>query len=297
MKPAMSKRKQKAGLLYGLAAGLAFAIFAWGADAFLLARAHGAFPWIKFIPGMIICLASGGIVGWLTMFSNRPGIGTVAWLALGLLFSRLVYWLPVKILPQLVGLMNNPIGNYLNYSDTRQINEITWLGSFILLMVAVGFGAYEREQITEFVYSNGASNLLISILICFISFGLAGMLSDTLVNKKLRQPVQVLDRSFQYVLENKTPELPEELARVTDLEEINKFAPYIPGKRLLIPSSLLQGADQVEVLIVLSGMWVKCTTVFSRIISCEPALNQRSPLKTRVDQQPRFALSLQQRTG
>lgn len=280
MKPDVRKKKQILGLLFGLVAGLAFTIFAWGVDAVLLARAHGAYPWIKFIPGLIICLVSGGFVGWLTMLIKSSGLGTFAWLCLGLLFSRLVYWLPVKIFPAMVGLLNNPIGDYLNYTDTRQINEITWLGSFILLLVAVGFGTYEKDLITEFVYSNGASNLFVSIVICFISFALAGMLSDTLVNKKLRQPIQVLERSFQYVLDNETSELPEELARVTDLAEIYKFAPYISGRRILIPSSLLQGADQVEVLVVLSGIWVKCTTVFSRIIHCEPAIHQRLPLKT-----------------
>ena len=291
MKPEVSKRKQKAGLLYGLIAGLAFAVFAWGADAFLLARAHGAFPWIKFIPGMIICLAAGGLVGWLTMLFKRASFGTVAWLGLGLLFSRLVYWLPVKVLPGVVSIMNPPIGDYLNYTDSRQINEIAWLGSSILLMVAIGFGAYEREQITESVYSNRSRNFIVSMLICFISFGLAGMLADSLINERMRQPIQVLDRSFHYVLENEIPELPEDLARVTDLEEIKKFASFIPGKRLLIPSSLLQGADQVEVLIILDGMWVKCTTVFSRIISCKPALGQRSPLKTRLEQVPIGAIS------
>ncbi len=291
MKPAVSKKKQIAGLLYGLAAGLAFAIFAWGVDAVLLARAHGAYPWIKFIPGSIICLVAGGFVGWLTMFSGRSGLGTIAWLGLGLLFSRLVYWLPVKILPGLVRLINLPIGDYLNYSETRQINEITWLGSFILLGVAVGFGAYEKGQINEYVYADGVRIFVASILICFVSFSLAGALSDTLVNKKLRQPVQVLDQSFQFVLENKNPELPEEIARATDLEEIKKFANYIPGKRALIPSSLLQGADQVDVLIVLDGMWVKCTTVFSRIISCEPALNEPAPLKTKKEPLPGYVVS------
>ena len=286
MKTAVSKRKQKAGLLYGLIAGLAFTVFAWGVDAFLLARAHGAFPWIKFIPGLFICLPTGSLVGWLTMLFKRASFGTVAWLGLGLLFSRLVYWLPVKVLPGVVSILNNPIGDYLNYTDSQQINEIAWLGSSILLMVAIGFGAYEREQVTEYVYSNRSRNFIVSILICFISFGLAGMLADSLVNKRMRQPIQVLDRSFQYVLENKTAELPEELARVTDLEDIKKFASFIPGKRSLIPSSLLQGADQVEVLIILDGMWVKCATVFSRIISCEPALEQRSPLKTRLEQVP-----------
>jgi len=66
MKPAVSKRKQKAGLLYGLAAGLAFAIFTWGVDAFLLACAHGVFPWVNFVPGLVIGLVSSALVGWLT---------------------------------------------------------------------------------------------------------------------------------------------------------------------------------------------------------------------------------------
>lgn len=296
MKPAVSKKKQIAGLIYGLAAGLAFAIFAWGVDAVLLARAHGAFPWIKFIPGIIITLTTGGLVGWVTMFTGNSGLGTIAWLGLGLLFSRLVYWLPVKILPELVRFLNNPIGDYLNYTNTRQINEITWLGSFILLIVAIGFGAYEREQVTEYVYSKGAGKFILSILICFISFSLAGMLADTLVNQKLRLPIQVLDRSFQYVLENKSPELPEEIARATDLEEIKKFASFIPGNRRLIPRSLLQGADQVEVLIVLDGMWVKCTTVFSRVISCEPALQKPAPLKTEKQREQWYVNSSSKQT-
>lgn len=280
MDPAVSKKKQVAGLLYGFAAGLAFAIFAWGVDAVLLARAHGAFPWIKFITGLVICLVAGGLAGWLTMLLRWPAAGTAAWLGMGLLFSRLVFWLPVKIQPIIVGLLNQPIGDYLNYTETRQINEIAWLGSFILLGVSIGFGAFEKEKITEYVYSGNKQNLLVSILICVISFSLAGALSDTLLNKKLRQPIQVIDHSFQYILEDKEAELPEDIARRTDLEEIIKFSTFIPGKRLLIPSSLLQGADQVDILIILDGMWVKCTTVFSRVIDCEPAVNETTRLKS-----------------
>ena len=55
------------GLVYGLTAGFAFAFFAWGLDAIMLLRAHAAFPWVKFIPGMLICTVAGGLVGWVTI--------------------------------------------------------------------------------------------------------------------------------------------------------------------------------------------------------------------------------------
>jgi hypothetical protein len=58
MRSEVSHKKQVAGVLYGLAAGLAFAIFAWGLDALQLAAAHGAYYWVKFVPGLVICLAA-----------------------------------------------------------------------------------------------------------------------------------------------------------------------------------------------------------------------------------------------
>jgi len=65
MKTSVNDRKQLVGLLFGLTAGLAFSVFAWGVDGLVLAGAHGAYPWVKFIPGLIISLIGGGLVGWL----------------------------------------------------------------------------------------------------------------------------------------------------------------------------------------------------------------------------------------
>ena len=65
------RKKLVAGLFYGLAAGFAFALFTWGIDAYKLAQANGAFYWVRFVPGLLICLIAGALVGWLTVHNLR----------------------------------------------------------------------------------------------------------------------------------------------------------------------------------------------------------------------------------
>jgi len=123
MKPAVSKRKHVAGLLYGLAAGLAFAVFAWGVDAILLARANGIFTWVKFIPGLIISLLSGALVGWLTARFERTWLSLILWLLQALLFAHLVIWLPIKVAPRIISLFNPALGEFLKYPFHKELTR------------------------------------------------------------------------------------------------------------------------------------------------------------------------------
>ena len=127
MKPAVSKRKHVAGLLYGLAAGLAFAIFAWGVDAILLARANGIFTWVKFFPGLIISLLSGALVGWLTARFERVWLSLLLWLLQALLFAHMVIWLPIKVAPRIISLFNPALGEFLKYPLHNELNQNLWI--------------------------------------------------------------------------------------------------------------------------------------------------------------------------
>jgi hypothetical protein len=102
MKTIVNKKKQIVGLLYGLAAGLAFSIFAWGIDAILLAYAHGAYPFVKIIPGFLISVTVGGLVGWITVRIQNNFIGVGVWLLFTFILSRLFIWLPIKAAPFII---------------------------------------------------------------------------------------------------------------------------------------------------------------------------------------------------
>src|SRR4030065_2140159 len=70
----VKRQRLRLGLIYGMVAGLAFALLTWGLDAWLLVRANATYPWVKFIPGVIICINSGGLAGWLTMLFEKHGM-------------------------------------------------------------------------------------------------------------------------------------------------------------------------------------------------------------------------------
>src|SRR5512134_3208893 len=60
------QKKRIYGAIYGIVAGLAFAISTWGWDGFLLSQAHAFLPWTKLIIGSVGCAVAGGLAGWLS---------------------------------------------------------------------------------------------------------------------------------------------------------------------------------------------------------------------------------------
>lgn len=272
MDPSVIKRKQIAGLEYGMVAGLAFAVFAWGIDGYLLTRAHAAYPWVKFASGLLVCVPAGGLAGWLTMLYKRTSFITFTWIGLAILFSRLVLWNPMWIMPRLIGIFDQAMGKYLNYSETRAISETVWFGSIIVLVVSIGCGLLEKNQINEYVYSRTPKDFLVPMFICATLFGLAGGVSDTLINKKFREPIQALDQMIQFSLDHTDQDVPDEVAQSMNLDAFAGIKGYMSEQRKLIPSSFQPSIDQVDVLVVFKGLWVKCTTVFSRVASCEQAI-------------------------
>ncbi len=272
MEPETKTKKQQAGLFFGLAAGLAFAIFAWGMDGYLLTRSHGAYAWVNFLIGLPLCLLAGGLVGWLSMLYKKTSLIVLSWLGLGILFSRLIFWLPLRVKPSLVLWLNEPLGDYLKYSNLREINELVWLGSIVVLFISVGCGLIEEGQVNEYVYSGKHRDLLVTLFICMTLFSLAGALSDTLINRKFRQPIQALDQLVQFALDNMDKEVPSEVAESMNLDVVNGFRDYLPQKRSMIPSFFNPSMNQVEILLTFSGMWAKCSTFYNRITSCEPAI-------------------------
>lgn len=270
MKTEVSRKKQIAGLLYGLAAGLSFAIFAWGIDGFSLMVANGAYPWVKFIPGIFACLIAGGLVGWLTVKLQNTLLGVVFWTALALLFSQMIVWLPIRVTPYLVKLFNNSLGEYLKYPYYSELNQNLWFGFAVIAIVAIINGLIENILVDQALFSSGTYALVVPLIVCALSFGLAGNTGDTLLNKHFREPIQVVDRLIQFAQDNIDKEVPKDVARSMHLGALSSVREYIPRERKLILSNYDQYLGQVDVLVDFEGKWVKCTTIFNQATNCVP---------------------------
>lgn len=268
MKAEVSKRKQFAGLLYGLAAGLAFAVFAWGVDAFLLARAHGIFTWVKFVPGLFICLVCGSLVGWLTVLSQRVWVGLILWLGQALLFSHLLLWLPLKVAPVIIRLFAPALGDYLKYPYYPELNQNLWFAFAILAIVSIIIAILENILIDQAIFSSGRYAIVVPITVAILAFSLVGGSGDSMLNRHLREPVLTVDKLVQFAYDNRGKEITPEAAHSMRISALNPVKELVTDQRTLILSNFDQYLGQVDVLVDFDGKWVKCITIYSQVTNC-----------------------------
>lgn len=264
------KRNTIPGLIYGVTAGFAFAFFAWGLDAFLLFRANAAFPWVKFLPGLLICVAAGGLVGWVTMRLQKGLLTLPLWIALAYLFTKLTVWLPVHVAPALIRVFDRKLGNHLVYQNNEAEFFQFFLFSFIATAtVAIICGLLENTLIEQSQFSSGKVASVIPLVICFLCFSLVGNSTDTMLNSFLRKPVRVVDNLVQFALDNRGKEVPADVARSMHLAALKPVEASLQQERKLIISTYDQSMYQMAVLIDFGGEWVECLTVFDQVTVCK----------------------------
>lgn len=268
MKPEMSRKKQIAGLLYGLAAGLAFAIFAWGIDALLLAGAHGAFVWVKFLPGILICVLSGAFVGWLAMLVQKIWFTLLIWLAQALLYAHLILWLPLKVAPSLIKIFNPALGEFLKYPYYPELQQNLWIGFVFVAAVSIVCALLEGILIDQALFSSGKFALIVPLLVVATVFALIGKTTDSLLNKHLRDPILSVDSVITTFLVYEGQEVPLEVARKSRLFALDRVTKAVKEERSLILSNFDEMIGQVDVLVDFEGQWVKCPVIWNQVSSC-----------------------------
>ncbi len=272
MKTTVFRDKQFIGMFYGMTAGLSFAIFAWGIDAFLLASSHGALPWIRFLPGFVLCLLSGSLVGWLTIRFENHLLALALWISLSVFFSRLIIWLPLKISPFLIRILDPALGTYLKYPYFDSLNQNAWFGFAAIVIVALICGLLEINLIEQALFSSGSFAVAVPLILCFFGFALIGKTSDSLFNQQVREPVLAVDNLLQFALDNIDQEVPGDVARSMHLGATNTIKDYLPLERRVIMSNFDESIGQVDVLVDFSGIWIKCTAIYNQVTFCKPAL-------------------------
>jgi hypothetical protein len=273
MKTSVNKRKQLVGLFFGLTAGVAFAVFAWGVDGFVLARAHGAYPWVKFIPGLLICLVGGGLVGWLTVRLHNPLIRIGLWLLFAVLLSKLFIWLPITVAPQIIGWFDSSLGGYLDYPVYVEFNQMQWFGFAIIALIAIICGLLENILIDQALFSTGTFSIYVPFIVSFMCFCMAGNVTDGILNKQIRVPIQEVDKLIQFALDNSEKEVPVEVRRSMHLSAVKNIKEYLPLNRRLILSNFDQSFGQIDILVQFNEYWVKCTTIYNQVTYCKLAFD------------------------
>lgn len=264
----MKSKKLRLGLIYGLLAGLAFALFAWGIDALLLARANVTFFWVKFLPALLICVLIGGTVGWLTALFDKHGLAILLWGLLAVLYSWLVVWIPITAYPIIIKILNPSLARWFDFSLIQDLAQFRYVGLVVVGFAAMIAGLLEINLIHQALLSPYLFGTITMMLVSVILFGLAGSGTDQLINRNFREPAQVINNLIQFAVDNQGVDVPKTVAWKMHLSAADQLAGIIQNPRKLTLISYDETLGTMNILVDFQGAKAKCTTIYVQPTDC-----------------------------
>lgn len=261
-------KKKFIGLIYGLVSALSFAFFAWGIDAFSLARAHAAFFWIKLLPGVVICLIAGALAGWLTIHFEKHGLALLFWAGLAMLFTTLAIWLPTSGTELFLKILRPDLSNYLKFPEIDSISQFQIVGFLMIGTASIICGILEINLVDQILLSAYGSTFASSLFVTLILFGLAGSASDYLINSHFREPVQALDSLVQTLSDYGNADIPDEIIKEQRLSSVIRLGNNWQKPRQLILVAFDKTLGSMDILVSTQEALAKCTLIYSQVSNC-----------------------------
>jgi hypothetical protein len=268
-RPDILRAKHAYGIWFGIALGLSFSIFAWGIDAYALSHMNGLYPWLKFIGGAIPCMIVGGFTGWLAARVDKPIIALLLWAGAASLFAWLTIGLPLQITPRILSLVDPGIKDLLHYTyyesfASRYWVAYTWLAIFISIV-----GLLQIPLSDSAVFSTSFFGKISPMLVTLVLMVICGTIVDTLNNELLRSPIDTVNTTIQFILDNRGKEIDVLESRRMHLGALRTVEDLITPERKFIVSGYDQYLEQVQVLARFETAWVECDLIVNQLISCE----------------------------
>jgi hypothetical protein len=262
------RAKHMYGIWYGVALGLAFSIFAWGWDAYLLSQINALAPWLKFIGGVIPCVIIGGLAGALSARLDKSFLAIVIWVTTALIFAWLTVALPLQISPRLLAMAEPGIEGLLHYEYYREFS--TRIGvAFGWIMIFMFISGLLQLPLSESaVFSTSLLGKISPMLVSLLLMGIAGTIVDGLNNELLRNPVAEMDATIQFFVDNKGNDIDPQLSRRMHQGSLRAVNDLVTVDRSLIVSGYNEYLEEVDVLIKFEDAWVQCLVLYNQPTNC-----------------------------
>lgn len=267
----LRSRKHVFGLFYGLTAGLVFASAAWGVNAFILSRAHFAYPWITFLAGILPVLLITGLAGFISVAIQNAIAATVIWLVAGVLVGAWGVWLPLKLVPEILVRLEPVLNGWVTFG---------WEDAHAILLVSAAFytgiafliaGIIGMVMLEQAAWSTYSGAILAPLLVCALIAGIIGGVVDNFANARYRNSISGLDRLFTFALENQGKQVDKSLARSMHMNAVSLIATDLSEQRRLFYFSFDTTAEQGRILVDLNGHWAICDVFLDSPAFCQPS--------------------------
>ena len=258
------------GIWFGLVVGLTYSLFAWGIDAFQLYQSNGLYPWLKFLVGVLPCMAIGGFAGWLSARTGKPLWALVFWIITASVFAWLAVNLPLRITPRILNLISPNINDFLHYTDYDPFSFKFGLAYFWLAILAALTGALQIPLSDSAVFSTSAFGKISPMLITIILMAISGNTMDNLNNELLRSPIEAINSTTQYFLDHQGEHIEPAQTRQMHLASLRTVQDVVTPERKFIISGYDEDFGDVQILARFQNAWVECEVFYNQPLSCQP---------------------------
>lgn len=282
------RKKQLTGLFYGLVAGAVFSLTAWGMDAVKLAGANMAFPFMKFIPALIVCALAGGLAGWLSIRVGHWLVSIILWLLFALLVVWLVLWLPIEGSAELLRFLSPNLTHWIEYVSIDGLMQFRVVGLIVIGIPCLLCGVVENNLVEQALAAQGVGGWIAMLLVAALLLGAAGFAADELLNRHFREPAQALDDLFEFAAEHQGKEVEKTLARRMRLSVAKPLGDLVKNPRRMTLVAYDSTLGQMDFLVDFRGTWARCKVIYSQPTQCDimEELTQKFYISDRKD---RFA--------
>lgn len=262
-------------MLYGITAGLAFAIASWGWDGYMLSISHAYFPWTIFVTGMIFCAIIGGLAGWLTARFKSSLFGIVFWLISSLFFAWIMVALPLQINPFIASKIDPQLGSLLDYEKGVEFwfrfgVSLTWVVPFTLIV-----GVMQLPITEPAVFSTSIFGRIAPLIFCIVVMIICGLFTDNLINSHFRNGIAALDNTIQFVLDNKDNQnIDKDLSRRLHARSLYTVEESVQESRHLFVSSFDSSLGELHILVKSGDQWIDCLVLYSQPVLCEMVVGE-----------------------
>lgn len=269
-RPDIVRLKHAFGRSYGVVVGLTFAISTWAMDGFALSQAHMFLPWTKLIIGLILCGLVAGLAGWVTARFERWYFTVPAWIGVAAFFSWLLIILPLQINPIVSAWFKPEWQGSIHYDTFNQLSPrfavaFMWISIFVLIT-----GVLQIPLVEPAAFSTSVFGKIAPFLLGMFIIGLGGFVADSLNNQPLRSAIASMDRSIQFVIDNKGVDVDPALSRKNHAGALRGIKDQVTNERSVTIGSYDSSLGEVNVLVQFEDLIANCSVIYEQPSFCKP---------------------------
>jgi hypothetical protein len=143
--------------------------------------------------------------------------------------------------------------------------SLAWVLPFVLIV-----GVTQLPILEPAVFSTSVFGRVIPFFFCIIVMSISGAITDSLINAHFRDAIVSLDRTIQFVLDNKGNEnVDPALSRQLHARALTTVEEYVQESRQLFIGSYDEYLGDLHVFVKFDAQWVDCDVLYGQPVTCK----------------------------